>query len=167
MIDQNDGLARRRVALADVSSVNERNSHGTDVAICDHAYECVGRLTGGKIAPFHTNAPTPVAAQGERIGETGGSNSRNLARPAQDFIEIGILLGLRVVLLAGIHAYRCGALGLKTQVDIQHVEKTANQQTRSYQPWASGSAQRACAMHPWSRISQFKQFQFSIHIPSR
>ena len=140
LVDHHDILAFRPVIPGEVAAADS-GAHGAQIAGRDDVDEGRARALVGRLdalGPGH--APGAILAEGQVVGETGSFDAGNGADACDHFLEDGaaLLSAQRTVFISRhavvvFHLHCGGALGLEAEIDIEDVEKAAQQQARADQ----------------------------------
>ena len=130
-IGTGNGIPFRKIA-----TLLQSHTHGFDIAVADHAHERVRILIVLVRLALRSRAPRPVVTERQDVRQTGGLHAGDRSHALQQFVEVRILLSLRLVLRIWIDAPRRRVLGPESGVHLQHAQQAADQQPRAHQQHA-------------------------------
>src|ERR1022692_4514299 len=107
--------------------------HGLHIAVADHAHER-GRILIVLVSlALRSRTPRSVVTERQNVRQTGSLHAGDGSHALQQFVEVGILLGLRFVLRSWIDAPRRRVLGPESGVHLQHAQEAPDQQPGAHQ----------------------------------
>ncbi len=137
-VDDDGGFGFGGVAFGEVAAFYDPDAGGGYVAVADDVDEGFGILVGFVSHAVGGDAPSAVAAEGQRVDDARGFGTRERADAAEDVVEIGIPAGdggFRHVfpqkLAWHVDAHGGGPGGLEAEVDVEDAEETADEESGS------------------------------------
>jgi hypothetical protein len=133
LIHHYNGVARRSIAFRELSSGLQRDFQGVEISITHNANKCLGMLVLFVNLSFTRDLPRAVAAERQNIGYPGSRDARDGASAMQHIVDEGVLLRETGDAKTRVDPQGGGSLGLKSQIHVEHPNKTLNQQSGTNQ----------------------------------
>ena len=130
-------LAICPVGPAKVAPLAQADAHGRDVTWRDDIHERVGMFIFPVDHSLRAQVPVPIAIERQHVRDAGFLDARNGLHAREHFLEDGapsgpLLSPVRCAVVV-FHMDRRGTVGLKSQIDVEHAQETAQQQPRADQ----------------------------------